>query len=123
MLVRGRKIYVSPTPFALPVGTAHQQTRILPAGSHVDTRLREAGRLWRREPKKFVAGHAFHPNANTLVPERLDNPSAGRGHSFSAFWPKGLEGEEVAMRPFPKAGNAQHTDEPPGAYLIFSPRA
>lgn len=119
--MRGRKTYVSPTPFALTVGTA--QRLILPAGSRVDTRLRQVGRLTRREPKKLVAGYTFDPNASTLVPELLDNPSAGREHSFAAFRLKGVGGEEVAMRPFPKAGGAQNTDEPLGGYLIFSPRA
>jgi hypothetical protein len=123
MLASGRKMYVSPTPFSLTVGTAHQQTLILPTRSRVDTRLRQVGRLTRREPKKLVAGYTFDPNANTLVPDLLDNPSAGREHSFAAFRLKGVEGEEVAMRPFPKAGGAQNTHEPLGGYLIFSPRA
>lgn len=111
VLVRGRKMYVSPTPFALTMGTAHRQTLILPAGSRVDTRLRQVGRLTRREPKKLVAGYTFDPTANTLVPKLMRNPSAGREHSFSAFRLKGVEGEEVAMRPFREAGRAQNADE------------
>jgi len=112
MLIRGGKRYVAPTPFALTVGTAHNQTLILPTGCRVDSRFREAGRLVRHEPEKLVIGYAFDPRANTLVPELVDNPSAGREHSFSAFRLKGADGEEVAIRPLAECSKARAWDEP-----------
>ena len=110
--IRGRKRYVAPTPFALTVGTAHNQTLILPTGSRVDSRFQEVGRLIRREPEKLVIAYAFAPRANTLVPELVVNPSAGREHSFSAFRLKGVGGEEVAMRLSGESSEAPAWDEP-----------
>jgi hypothetical protein len=112
MLIRGRKRYVAPTPFALTVGTAHNQTLILPTGSRADSRFEEVGRLVRHEPEKLVIGYAFDTRANTLVPELVDNPSAGREHSFSAFRLKGVGGEEVAMRLSAESSEAPAWDEP-----------
>jgi hypothetical protein len=112
MLIRGRKRYVAPTPFALTVGTAHNQTLILPTGSRADSRFREVGRLVRHEPEKLVIGYAFDTRANTLVPELVDNPSAGREHSFSAFRLKGVGGEEVAIRPAAESSEAPAWAEP-----------
>jgi hypothetical protein len=112
MLIRGRKRYVAPTPFALTVGTAHNQTLILPTGWRADSRLREVGLLVRHEPEKLVIGYALDTRANTLVPELVDNPSAGREHSFSAFRLKGAGGEEVAVRPIAECSEDRAWDEP-----------
>jgi len=92
-------MYVAPTAFALTVGTAHNQTLILPTGCRADSRFREVGRLVRHEPEKLVIGYAFDTRANTLVPELADNPSVGREHSFSAFRLRSAGREEVAVRP------------------------
>ena len=112
MLIRGRKRYVAPTPFALTVGTAHNQTLILPTGFRVDSRFRGVGSLVRCEPEKLVIGYAFDTRANTLVPHCVDNPTAGREHSFSAFRLKGVSGEEVALRPPAECSEARAWDEP-----------
>jgi hypothetical protein len=111
MLIRGRKRYVAPTPFALTVGTAHNQTLILPTGCHADSRFREVGRLVRHEPEKLVISYAFDTRANTVVPEFVDNPSAGREHSFTAFRLKGAGGDEVAVRPLAECSEARARDE------------
>jgi hypothetical protein len=55
--------------------------------------------------------YAFDTRANTLVPELVDNPSAGREHSFSAFRLKGAGGEEVAVRPLAECSEARAWDE------------
>ena len=54
ILVRDRKMYVAPTPFALAEGTAHRCTLILPAGAHVDDEMVEVGKLVRHEVEKVV---------------------------------------------------------------------
>jgi hypothetical protein len=101
MLVLGRVVRVSPTPFALTVGTAHTQTLILPKGSRPDGRFEEIGHLTRREPEKVVVGYKLDTSANTPVPELVDNPWAGRERSFLAFRLKGAGGPEVTMRTVP----------------------
>jgi hypothetical protein len=61
----------------------------------------------------YVFGrYAFDTRANTLVPELVDNPSAGCEHSFSAFRLKGAGGEEVAVRPPAECSEARPLDEP-----------
>jgi hypothetical protein len=99
IVIRDRKMYVAPTPFGLASGTAHQHTLILPAGQRVDSRFRDVGRLIRREAKKLIVGYVFNLHENTLIPEFVDNPSAGMEHEFRAYRVKGASAEEVAMNP------------------------
>lgn len=49
VLVRDRKMYVAPTPFALADGTAHQRTLILPARDNPGDEFVSVGTLTRRE--------------------------------------------------------------------------
>src|SRR5258708_26941746 len=92
-------MYVAPTPFGLTSGTAHNRTLIVPEGSEVDARFCEVGRLVRREAEKLIVGYTFNLRTNTLTPESVDNPSAGKEHLFQAYRLKGAPGEPVAMRP------------------------
>ena len=73
ILVRDRKMYVAPTPFALADGTAHHRTLILPAGMPADDDLVEIERLTRREVDRMVVAYNFDLRSNdlttTLVPK------------------------------------------------------
>src|SRR6266487_6486522 len=82
IMIRDRKMYVAPTPFGLTTGTAHNQTLILPADFRVDSRFRAVGKLVRREAQTLIVGYTFNLRKNTLKPESVDNPAAGREHSF-----------------------------------------
>lgn len=64
ILVRDRKMYVAPTPFALVDGTAHQRTLILPEGYAVDKDLAEVGILTRREVETIVVAYSFDLRTN-----------------------------------------------------------
>lgn len=99
IMIRDRKMYVTPTPFGLTVGTAHSQTLILPADFRVDSRFRAVGNLVRREASKLIVGYTFDLQSNTLKSESVDNPAAGREHKFIAYRLKGAATEAVAMRP------------------------
>jgi len=48
IMIRDRKMYVAPTPFALTTGTTGQQTLILPSSMAVDNR---AGQSWRHHAR------------------------------------------------------------------------
>ncbi len=89
ILVRDRKMYVAPTPFALAEGTAHHHTLILPADSPVDDELVEVGDLVRKEVDKFVVAYSFDLRSNEMGTELIDNPNAGRAHYFKAYRMKG----------------------------------
>ncbi len=89
ILVRDRKMYVAPTPFALAEGTAHHRTLIVPDTYQVDEELVEVGDLVRCEVDKIVAAYSFDLRNNEIATDLIDNPNAGREHHFKAYQMKG----------------------------------
>jgi hypothetical protein len=85
IMVRDRKMYVAPTPFALADGTAHRRTLILPQGQTVSPALREVGTLERTEVAEVVTAYSFDLTSNVLNTTLAPNPNAGRVHSFKAY--------------------------------------
>lgn len=85
ILVRDRKMYVAPTPFALAEGTAHRRTLILPEGHAVDDDLFEVGTLTRSEVDEVVVAYSFDLRTNEIVTTNVPNPNAGREHVFKAY--------------------------------------
>lgn len=98
ILVRDRKMYVAPTPFALAIGTAHTRTLILPSTVKVGSDLIKVGELVRRETSRFVAAYRFDLKTNELFPEHFPNPNAGREHPFSAYRLDGDPLDAVTLR-------------------------
>jgi hypothetical protein len=98
LLVRDRKMYVAPTPFALTSGTTGQATLIAPEGLIFDGRLEQVGELVRIETENMVVGYTFDLCANTLTPELALNPSAGKQHRFAAYRRKGMGSGTVSMK-------------------------
>ncbi len=97
IMIRDRKMYVAPTPFALTDGTTGQRTLIMPNGTS-DIRLEPVGELTRAECEKLVVGYSFDLSTNVLTPQYIDNPAAGTLHQFIAYRPKGVNGPAVSMR-------------------------
>ena len=85
LLVRDRKMYVAPTPFALTSGTTGNVTLITPEDLGADKRLEEVGELTRTEAEQLVIGYTFDLRDNSLTAEHAPNPSAGREHTFLAY--------------------------------------
>lgn len=52
----------------------------------------------RRETEKLIVGYTFDLRSNTLKPESVENPAAGKEHEFIAYRLKDSATEEVAMR-------------------------
>ncbi|CAB3752568.1 hypothetical protein [Paraburkholderia humisilvae] len=98
ILVRDRKMYVAPTPFALAEGTAHHRTLIVPDGHQVDADLVEVGRLVRREADQFVVAYSFDLRTNELATAHVRNPNAGREHVFKAYRAEGDPTDAVTLR-------------------------
>ena len=98
ILVRDRKMYVAPTPFALVEGTAHRRTLILPAEHPVDGDLGECGVLVRREVQKIVAAYSFDLLSNEIGTRLVSNPNAGREHRFIAYRVSDDPLERVTLR-------------------------
>ncbi len=98
VMIRDRKMYVAPTPFALTDGTAGQRTLILPCDLDVDTRLEASGELSRVETDQLLVGYEADLEQNAVHPRYVDNPSAGREHKFVAYRIAGTNGPNVTMR-------------------------
>lgn len=98
ILVRDRKMYVAPTPFALAIGTAHTRTLILPRDMPVGNNFINVGDLVRREADKFVVSYQFDLKTNQLSPSHEDNPNAGREHAFRAYRLAGDPADPVTLR-------------------------
>ena len=98
ILVRDRKMYVAPTPFALAAGTAHRRTLILPQGHPVDSGLIEVGTFTRREVDQVVVAYSFDLRTNQLATSQLTNPNAGREHVFISYRMVGDPVDSVTLR-------------------------
>lgn len=85
IMIRDRKMYVAPTPFALTEGTTGLMTLILPEDMEVGPKYKEVGRLKRIEADTLVVGYTFDLRTNDLKAERVPNPSAGIEHRFCAY--------------------------------------
>lgn len=93
ILVRDRKMYVAPTPFAIAEGTVLQRTLILPESEPVPSHLKPVGVLLRRESDRIVAAYSFGLRVNELTTTEIANPNAGLEHRFVAYR---LDGDPLA---------------------------
>jgi hypothetical protein len=98
LLVRDRKMYVAPTPFALTDGTTGQATLIIPDDLPLDDRFEQVGELVRTEADTMVVSYSFDLRTNELTPQLLPNPSAGLQHRFLACRPQGTNTATVTMK-------------------------
>lgn len=98
ILVRDRKMYVAPTPFALAEGTAHRHTLILPASQPVDNDLREIGNLTRSEAEEIIVAYSFNLLTNEIRSQTIPNPNAGQEHAFRAYRVSGDSEEPARLR-------------------------
>jgi len=106
IMIRDRKMYVAPTPFALADGTTGQITLILPRNMRPDPRLQAVGELARVEADRLIVGYTFDLRKNLLVPRYAENPGAGEAHHFTAYRVRGAKGPAVVMKPVATATEA-----------------
>lgn len=85
IMIRDRKMYVAPTPFALTEGTTGLITLILPENMECDPRYQAVGYLTRTEAASLVVGYSFDLRTNDLKEERISNPNTGIAHRFIAY--------------------------------------
>jgi hypothetical protein len=98
IMIRDRKMYVAPTPLALTTGTQGYATLITPVWlEHPDYVVR-TGELVRVEANTLVVGYRFNLHTNTLTPEHVPNPNAGREHRFIAYRIAGDNERKVGLR-------------------------
>lgn len=97
IMIRDRKMYVAPTPFALTEGTTGLMTLIVPETVSPDSRFEQVGELVREEAEMLVVGYTFDLRTNALVAETMPNPRAGSTHRFVAYRLKGRARKTVSM--------------------------
>lgn len=97
IMIRDRKMYVAPTPFALTEGTTGLMTLILPESMRGDPRFQKVGKLTRVEAESLVVGYTFDLRTNELTAERIPNPSAGTQHRFVAYRLANQSAKSVSM--------------------------
>ena len=97
IMIRDRKMYVVPTPFALTTGTIGNKTIIVPEDFPIDDRFVQVGNLIRVEAQELVVGYSFDLRSNELSIKRVANPGAGTAHRFSAYRLRNQAGKEVTM--------------------------
>ncbi len=100
ILIRDRKMYVAPTPFALAEGTAHRRTLIVPEGYEVDSDFVKVGTLTRREIDQIVVSYSFDLRTNEITTISVPNPNAGREHVFNAYRVSGDPTDSVSLRTY-----------------------
>ena len=105
LMIRDRKMYVAPTPFALADGVIGLMTLIVPESFKAPKEMQEVGRLTRIEADQLVVGYTFDLRTNKLAAERVPNPSAGTEHRFVAYRTANQSDKPVTMSP--SAGGRQ----------------
>lgn len=106
IMIRDRKMYVAPTPFALTEGTTGLMTLIIPESIPPDSRFTEVGRLTRLEADSLVIGYTFDLKTNQLKAETIPNPLTGREHRFIAYRLNLQALKPVSMLPQADIGHA-----------------
>jgi len=85
IMIRDRKMYVAPTPFALTDGTTGLITLILPDYQGVDNRYKCVGNLARIEAKEIIIGYNFDLQSNKITSTTIKNDTVGKEHKFKAY--------------------------------------
>ena len=97
IMIRDRKMYVAPTPFALTEGTTGLMTLILPEDFETDDRYQAVGSLTRIETDTLVVGYHFDLRTNELKAQHVPNPNKGKQHRFVAYRLKKQTNKPVTM--------------------------
>lgn len=85
LLIRDRKMYVAPTPFAIAQGLTGTQTLLVPSSWSAPDNFKAVGEVVRKEAKQLVVGYNFDLRSNEILAKTIRNPSAGEEHSFIAY--------------------------------------
>jgi hypothetical protein len=97
IMIRDRKMYVAPTPFALTAGTTGLMTLIVPEALAPDSRFKVVGQLTRVEADMLVVGYSFDMRTNELKAEKVPNPRKDTEHRFTAYRLKSQARKPVSM--------------------------
>ena len=97
IMIRDRKMYVAPTPFALTKGTTGLATLIVPKHFPAAPQFQAVGELARTEAENLVVGYTFDLQTNEIKSERIPNPRVGTRHTFVAYRLSDQSSKPVSM--------------------------
>lgn len=98
IMIRDRKMYVAPTPYALTEGTENQITLIVPFDELMSKRYELVGELVRIQTKELIVGYEFDLVTNEIKAKKIDNPKAGQEHRFAAYRLSSETGPAVSLK-------------------------
>lgn len=85
IMIRDRKMYVAPTPFAVADGLTGTRTLVVPASSRPPKGFKKVGDLIRTEAMNLVVGYEFDLKNNNIAAKTVPNLDAGKQHRFVAY--------------------------------------
>jgi hypothetical protein len=85
IMIRDRKMYVAPTPYAVADGLTGARTILVPSAWKAPKTLKPVGEVVRVESPELVVGYEFDLKTNEILAKKVPNPSAGIEHSFVAY--------------------------------------
>ncbi|MFZ2418215.1 MAG: hypothetical protein WAW22_06815 [Smithellaceae bacterium] len=85
IMIRDRKMYVAPTPYAIANGFTGTRTLVIPVDRRPPKGFKPVGNLDRVEAQSVVVGYAFDLKTNVITPTAIPNPSADKVHPFVAY--------------------------------------
>ncbi len=85
IMIRDRKMYVAPTPFALAQGLTGTRTLLIPSSWRPPTGFKKVGDIVRLEAADLVIGYEFDLKTNSILSKTVPNPEAGKEHCFTAY--------------------------------------
>jgi len=85
IMIRDRKMYVSPTPFAIANGLTGTRTLLVPSSWNAPKGFKKVGEIVRSETNNLVIGYRFDLKTNMISAKTIANPASGTKHSFSAY--------------------------------------
>lgn len=85
LMIRDRKMYIAPTPFAIAGGLTGTRTLLVPSSWQAPETLKAVGEIIRVESTELVVGYEFDLKTNKILIKTAPNVSAGKQHTFVAY--------------------------------------
>jgi len=111
IMIRDRKMYVAPTPYALTTGTERQVSLITKNDFIGSSEIKNVGSFIREESKELIRGYTFDMIEQKLTPAKIPNPNAGLKHDFDSYRICRDKGPAVSLRATPTIEEVEETEE------------
>jgi hypothetical protein len=111
IMIRDRKMYVAPTPFAVAHGLTGTRTLLVPSSWTPPKGFKRVGDIARVEASDLVVGYAFDLKTNTISAKTVPNPAAGREHRFVAYRIESDSDKAVTLIPDPQQEEPEDENE------------